>query len=92
MPPPRIAIIGDFRSDYLYHEATGRALELSARGLGVEMHYAWMPTATIEKHGVKSLTDFGGFWVAPGSPYESLQGALAGIRFARETGKPLVGT
>ncbi|MBI4585032.1 MAG: hypothetical protein HY717_13550 [Planctomycetes bacterium] len=29
---------------------------------------------------------------APGSPYESLEGALRGIRFARERGVPFAGT
>jgi CTP synthase (UTP-ammonia lyase) len=31
-------------------------------------------------------------WIAPGSPYQSLDGALAAIRFARERNVPLLGT
>jgi len=31
-------------------------------------------------------------WIAPGSPYRSLDGALRAIRFARERDWPLVAT
>jgi CTP synthase (UTP-ammonia lyase) len=31
-------------------------------------------------------------WIAPASPYRSMDGALRAIRYARERGVPLVGT
>jgi CTP synthase (UTP-ammonia lyase) len=38
------------------------------------------------------LTAYDAVWCAPGSPYLSLDGALAGIRFARENAVPFIGT
>lgn len=38
------------------------------------------------------LAVFDGVWIAPGSPYRSMEGALGAIRYARERGVPLVGT
>jgi len=38
------------------------------------------------------LARLDGVWLAPGSPYRSLDGALLAIRHARERGVPLVGT
>jgi len=41
---------------------------------------------------VRRLESFDGFWIAPGSPYRSLDGALRAIRWARERDWPLVAT
>jgi len=38
------------------------------------------------------LESFAGFFVAPGSPYRSIDGALHAIRHAREHARPLLGT
>ncbi len=38
------------------------------------------------------LTQVDALWCSPGSPYLSLDGALNGIRFARERGWPIIGT
>jgi CTP synthase (UTP-ammonia lyase) len=38
------------------------------------------------------LTEFSGFWIAAGSPYKSMVGALSAIRMAREQRIPLLGT
>ncbi len=38
------------------------------------------------------MVGFQGLLVAPGSPYESMEGALAAIRVARSRGVPLLGT
>ena len=89
---PRIAVIGDFNPDYIYHQATNRALEDSARRLGVELMYAWVSTASIAEKGPAILQRFDGLWASPGSPYQSMEGALDGIRFARESGCPFVAT
>ena len=35
---------------------------------------------------------FAGIWVAPASPYRSMDGALGAVTAARERGVPLVGT
>src|SRR4029079_14164917 len=38
------------------------------------------------------LARYAGLLIAPGSPYRSMAGALAAIRYAREQGVPLLGT
>jgi CTP synthase (UTP-ammonia lyase) len=38
------------------------------------------------------LGQFDGLWCSPGSPYNSMAGALEAIRFAREHDVPFVGT
>jgi CTP synthase (UTP-ammonia lyase) len=39
-----------------------------------------------------ALEKFAGFWLVPGSPYRSMAGALAVVRFARERAIPFLGT
>jgi CTP synthase (UTP-ammonia lyase) len=41
---------------------------------------------------VAQLAGFAGVWCVPASPYASADGALAAIRFARESGRPFLGT
>jgi len=38
------------------------------------------------------LKPYDALWAAPGSPYHSLEGAIQGIRFAREHDRPFFGT
>ena len=57
----RIGIIGDFNPEYLYHQATNQALEISARRLGVELVYTWMPTETIARQDRGVLDGLDGF-------------------------------
>ena len=89
--PIRIAVVGDFNPDIAAHRALPEALKLSAAKLGVEVVAEWIATDKVGSPA-DTLHDFTGIWVAPGSPYASLDGALAAIRFARETGRPFLGT
>ena len=92
MASARIGIIGDFNPDYLYHQATNQSIDLTARRLGIETAYEWIPTDSLDEGGTAALGRFNGLWASPGSPYRSMLGALEGIRFARERGKPFIGT
>ena len=60
--------------------------------MGLEVTYAWTPTDRIFEKGAELLDENDGLWASPGSPYASMDGALAGIRFARESGRPFIGT
>jgi CTP synthase (UTP-ammonia lyase) len=82
---PRIAVIGDYSDRNQTHRATNA--ELSAAGVSFE----WVPTPAIGTAD-ESLRRFDGLWISPGSPYASMDGALAAVRYAREIGVPLVGT
>jgi CTP synthase (UTP-ammonia lyase) len=41
---------------------------------------------------VEDLGDFSAIWCVPASPYANTAGAVAAIRFARETRRPFLGT
>jgi CTP synthase (UTP-ammonia lyase) len=88
----KIGIIGDYDSEYAIHRATNAALEAAGRGLGIGVDYEWVATDSVTPGDAGSLAAFDGLWAAPGGPYRSLDGALGGIRFARERGIPFVGT
>jgi CTP synthase (UTP-ammonia lyase) len=88
----RIGLIGDFNPTYPAHQAIPRAVGLVTTDLECQAELTWLPTVRIEHEGEGALSDFDGLWCVPGSPYESMEGALRGIRFARERGKPFVGT
>jgi CTP synthase (UTP-ammonia lyase) len=88
----RIGIIGDYDAEYAMHRATNAALEAAGRGLEVGVDYEWVATDSLPPGDASPLVAFDGLWAAPGGPYRSLDGALWGIRFARERGIPFVGT
>jgi CTP synthase (UTP-ammonia lyase) len=89
----RIGIIGDFRASSPTHAATNDAIQHAASALGLAAQIAWVPTDELEDAGAdRRLAEWDGLWAAPGSPYRSMDGALNGIRFARERGRPFVGT
>jgi CTP synthase (UTP-ammonia lyase) len=91
--PVRIAIIGDFNPDTVSHATNAPAIEHAAASLGVSVEAAWVGTDTIPPESPGSaLADFDGFWIAAGSPYKSRAGALAAIRFARESKRPTLAT
>ncbi len=89
----RIGIIGDFRPASPSHAATNDAIRHAAAAMGVEPVIYWTPTPSLAAPGAaEQLAIHDAIVAAPGSPYASLEGALAGIRFARERGKPFLGT
>jgi CTP synthase (UTP-ammonia lyase) len=88
-----LAIVADFDSTSRSHTATNDAIAHSADALGLAVEPRWIDTAELARpDGLKSLADCSGFWIGPGSPYKSLEGALSAIRRAREQEVPLLGT
>ncbi|MBZ5592678.1 MAG: hypothetical protein LAP39_10615 [Acidobacteriia bacterium] len=89
----RIGILGDFDPDYHSHCATNASLQHAAKALGREVESAWVPTPSLERPQVgEVLSGYDGLWASPGSPYRSMRGMLAGIVFARASGRPFVAT
>ena len=89
----KIGIIGDFNPQSRFHLVTNKALDHAAGALSCEVDAIWLPTnALAGDFDPAALDIFDGFWCSPGSPYHSLEGALAGIRFARERLRPFIGT
>jgi CTP synthase (UTP-ammonia lyase) len=83
----RIGIIGDFNPQNLTHVATNDGIRHAADVLGEPIESIWLPTDQPHDFGA-----FEGLFCSPGSPYRSLEGALEGIRYARENDVPFLGT
>ncbi|SEO82947.1 hypothetical protein [Paenibacillus sp. OV219] len=88
----RIGLIGDYKPEVKAHAAIPLALELAAAAVACEVRYEWIPTTELDEHWENKLATYNALWSVPASPYASMQGALNGIRFAREHGIPLLGT
>jgi CTP synthase (UTP-ammonia lyase) len=92
MKPIRIALIGDHDESVTAHRAIPGALELASLSLGVPVTWEWIGTETLSGEVTAPVTTADGIWVIPNSPYRSEAGAIAGIRYAREAGRPFFGT
>jgi len=87
-----IAIVGDHDPSSVTHRATDASLDHAAAALGVALVRRWVPTPDLAANTRGALTGDSAVWIAPGSPYSSMDGALAAIRLAREERVPLIGT
>lgn len=85
-----IALIGDYNKAVTAHTAIPIALEFANKSANTDIKWLWVETAMI--HSADSLAEFSAIWAVPGSPYKNMEGVLSAIRFARETGRPFLGT
>lgn len=84
--------MGDFVPGHTSHEAANEAVRHAADALSLAFEADWIPTPTFDTEaGLAVLEQYDGIF-APGGAYESKEGALAAIRFARERGRPFFGT
>jgi len=60
--------------------------------LGISLDTEWISTERIEAEMDDITAGCRGFWIAPGSPYRTMNGALRIIEHARMNGRPLLGT
>ena len=88
---PAIALVGDFDPQVIAHAAIPRALELAGQSAGGKIKWRWVATDSIHE-AARDLGGFAAVWVVPASPYRNPAGVLDAIRFARETGRPFLGT
>jgi CTP synthase (UTP-ammonia lyase) len=92
-PLLKVGIIGDFDPNRPSHNATNEALSHAATALSVTLACSWLPTQSLDVEGSEALLKpCDALWCAPASPYNSMNGALRAIRFAREQGWPFIGT
>jgi CTP synthase (UTP-ammonia lyase) len=90
---PWVAVIGDRVDGFEPHETISASLRHAADALHVpppEMR--WFATDALVPDAAGALAGAVAIWCAPGAPYRSLAGALAGIRVAREQRVPFLGT
>jgi CTP synthase (UTP-ammonia lyase) len=90
MTTARIGLVGDYDAGVTAHQAIPRALTLAEEALGAPLAFRWLPTDSIDSDSV--LAPYDALWCVPASPYRSMEGALRAIRFAREGGRPFLGT
>jgi CTP synthase (UTP-ammonia lyase) len=80
-----IGVVGDYKPENPTHQT------LNASLAHVDAEAEWVPTDAIPSPEVL-FGRYVGLWIAPASPYKSMEGALGAIRLARERGVPLVAT
>ena len=89
----RIGILGDFNPETPAHTMINPSLQHAGCALGVEVESRWLPTPSlVGVEGERLLAGYHGLWAAPASPYQSMEGMLDGIEFARRRDWPFVGT
>jgi len=89
----RIGIMGDFNPDFPAHTTIDTSLQHAGRAPGVEVESHWLPTPSlVGTEGERLMAGYHGLWAAPASPYQSMEGMLNGIGFARRRDWPFVGT
>jgi CTP synthase (UTP-ammonia lyase) len=87
-----VALVGDFDASVVAHLAIPKALNLASRQHAVEVQPLWVHTSSILPVVDAQFEGFDGIWCVPASPYANTLGALAAIRYARENGRPFLGT
>ena len=87
----RLALVGDYSPEIVAHRAIPLALERVRAEIRTSFTWEWMPTREIDERA-EALAGFAAVWLVPGSPYENTAGALAAVRWTRETRRPFLGT
>jgi CTP synthase (UTP-ammonia lyase) len=88
-----IGIIGDFNPKKSSHIATDSALKHAADFLSLNVKPEWLGTGNLRRKSVKdTIVQYQGLFAAPGTPYFFADGAIKGIRLAREMNIPFLGT
>jgi CTP synthase (UTP-ammonia lyase) len=88
-----IGVIGDYDEGKVSHPATDAAIRHAADSLSVAASVAWLPTrGFLAEKGGEDLMQYDAIWASSGSPYRSMEGAINGIRLARESGRPFFAT
>ncbi|HKW09820.1 MAG TPA: hypothetical protein VJO33_05530 [Gemmatimonadaceae bacterium] len=89
--PARLAIVGDYDPTMYTHLAIDESLRHVRELREHALEWSWVATTSLTKNANAQLAMLDAIWLAPGSPYASLDGALAAVRFARENGLPFLG-
>jgi len=85
-----IGLVGNYDATVPAHQSIPIALRLAADTAELQATLEWVPTE--EVRSVARVSSFDGIWCVPASPYRSMQGALLAIQYARESGRPFLGT
>jgi CTP synthase (UTP-ammonia lyase) len=88
-PMARIALVGDRSANVRAHARIPVLIDALLRRDGIALDPYWVATPDVAG---SDLSRFDAIWLAPGSPYDSADGAIAAVRTAREQGLPFLGT
>ncbi len=88
----KLAIIGDFNASFRPHVATNEAIEHTKQIMNLQVDTDWISTDDIIDNFKSIIDTYAGYWIAPGSPYKSMTGALDIIKYARLNNIPTLGT
>lgn len=89
----RIAILGDYDPKSPTLPSIEKSLQHASAKLSQPLESKWTSTMKLLEQGTEKLLEsFDGIWAAPGSPYQSFDGMLKGIEFARRRDWPFLGT
>jgi CTP synthase (UTP-ammonia lyase) len=89
--PARLALVGDRSPHVRAHQRIRAVLDALRERDGLALDAYWIATPDAQRDP-DALAGFDGIWVTPGSPYESMEGAIAAVRCARVTPVPYLGT
>jgi CTP synthase (UTP-ammonia lyase) len=85
-----IALVGDFDSSVMAHQAIPKAIQMAATDIQRSINWQWVATDTISSSS--DLEPYDAIWCVPASPYKNMNGALTAIKYARENRRPFLGT
>ncbi|MGQ0538140.1 MAG: CTP synthase C-terminal region-related (seleno)protein [Gemmatimonadaceae bacterium] len=91
----RLAVIGDFDRGVTAHLGIDATLQQAQQSVWPDLSWEWWHTSTLPDRAGDFVQAIGvpdGVWCTPASPYAKTQGALAAIRYARESDTPFLGT
>jgi CTP synthase (UTP-ammonia lyase) len=89
--PARLAIVGDFDAEMYTHRAIDDALSHVRQLREHALEWSWIGTSALAVDAPARLATVDAVWLAPGSPYQSMEGALSAVRIARERALPFLG-
>lgn len=92
MQKRRIALVGEYDGRHVAHRAIDRCFSLTSSAPALSVEQRWLRTGQIAAGEDTPLRGYAGIWVVPASPYESPEGALWAIEYARTRQIPFLGT
>lgn len=90
MKKARIGIIGEYSPEKKTHSTLNQSLDWLKDEYDFE--YEWIDTNSVEMNCNNVLGELNGIWSASGTPFNSLNGAIKAIEYARINDIPHLGT
>jgi CTP synthase (UTP-ammonia lyase) len=87
--PTRLALVGDRSASVRAHTRIPLLIEALLRRYGLVLDAYWVATLDV---AATALDRFDAIWLMPGSPYQSVAGALTAAGTARQQQIPFLGT